>query len=171
MQQFGRLSCDQGAAWDVNNQGDWASTGTNSTMAATFLYTWNKSKIKVYEEKESKWGLTSQQDSEGRQRGNSVNRWAFTLCQPWRFGGTQSTAGARGGNDWECYLPPTHQKKATSPLTSQKQPALLVFIRKRLRSSHHGSVVRNPTSIHEDMGSTPGLTQWVKDLALPGTVV
>ena len=34
-------------------------------------------------------------------------------------------------------------------------------------SSHHGSEVMNPTSIHEDVGSIPGLSQCVKDPALP----
>ena len=34
------------------------------------------------------------------------------------------------------------------------------------RSSHHDSVVRNLTSIHEDEGLMPGLTQWVMDPVL-----
>ena len=33
----------------------------------------------------------------------------------------------------------------------------------RIWISHFGSVVMNPTSIHEDTGSIPGLVQWVKD--------
>ena len=33
-------------------------------------------------------------------------------------------------------------------------------------SSHCGSVVTNSTTLREDVGSIPGLAQWVKDLAL-----
>ena len=36
-----------------------------------------------------------------------------------------------------------------------------------LGSSHCGSMETNPISIHDDVGSMPGLTQWVRDLALP----
>ena len=35
------------------------------------------------------------------------------------------------------------------------------------QSSLCGEVVTNPTSIREDVGSIPGVTRWVKDLAPP----
>ena len=35
-----------------------------------------------------------------------------------------------------------------------------------LGSSHCGSAVTNLTGFHEDAGSIPGLTQWVKDSGL-----
>ena len=37
---------------------------------------------------------------------------------------------------------------------------------KEAESSIVAHQVKNPTSIHEDAGSFPGLTQWVKDLVL-----
>ena len=37
-----------------------------------------------------------------------------------------------------------------------------IFKSKHKGSSHCGSAVTNPTSNHEDAGSIPGLTQWVK---------
>ena len=43
----------------------------------------------------------------------------------------------------------------------------LAAFKKANRSSHCGSVVTNPTNIHEDTGLIPSLAQWVKDLALP----
>ena len=36
----------------------------------------------------------------------------------------------------------------------------------KTKSSHCGSAEMNPSSIHEDVGWSPGLTEWVKDLAL-----
>ena len=39
-------------------------------------------------------------------------------------------------------------------------------VKNLLWTSHCSSVVPNLTSIHEDIGSIPGLAQWVKHLAL-----
>ena len=52
---------------------------------------------------------------------------------------------------------------------AQKFLLMTCMIRKKTkkhRSSHHGSVVTNPTSIHEDEDSIPGLAWWVMDPAL-----
>ena len=37
---------------------------------------------------------------------------------------------------------------------------------KIFRSSRCGSVVKNPTRVHDDVGLTPALAWWVKDLVL-----
>ena len=45
--------------------------------------------------------------------------------------------------------------------------ALNFNIRKNLGSSYDSSVIRNPTTTHENVGLIPSLVQWVKDPALP----
>ena len=59
------------------------------------------------------------------------------------------SSSQRKEHDWE---PSSYHAKSSKHFTG---------------SSHCGSVVTNPTSIHEDTGSIPGLTQWVKDQVLP----
>ena len=58
----------------------------------------------------------------------------------------------------------------------QQSPSSMTALKKSRKKTHLGVLVvaqwvKNLTSIHEHVGSIPGLAQWVKDPALPQAAV
>ena len=63
---------------------------------------------------------------------------------------------------------PSKGEKKNYAVSFLKEEAFFLPIRNaRKGSSYCGSAETNPTTMHEDAGSTPGLTQWVKDQVWP----
>ena len=61
--------------------------------------------------------------------------------------------------------------KAKKKKSGKKREAKRNYKMQKSGSSCCGLVVMNPTSTREDVGSIPGLVQWVKDPVLPRAVV
>lgn len=62
------------------------------------------------------------------------------------------------------FFSPSNSRDGHTP--QESGPSLFPVGNSETRSSHHGPVVTNPTSIHEDISSIPGTSQRKKDLAL-----
>ena len=56
-------------------------------------------------------------------------------------------------------------------MIDSKEPCLIFFLNYLIESSHCGAVETNPTKKNDVSDLIPGLTQWVKDPALPRAVV
>ena len=63
-----------------------------------------------------------------------------------------------------CVLPFFYPTGSLSAAYTQEE---VINVLQNLKSACCGSAVMNPTSIPEDAGLIPGLSQWVKDPALP----
>ena len=82
---------------------------------------------------------------------------------PWRQDGFTWTLGGHGRAFHLCLLSGTKGPKLL-PIPQSWAPMTVGESCKGYnRRSHHGSALKNPTSIHEDAGLIPGLAQWVKD--------
>ena len=63
-------------------------------------------------------------------------------------------------------IPPKNIKIANKHMKRCLTSLVIIKMKNKTKSSCCGAAEMNPSRNHEVLGSIPGLTQWVKDLAL-----